>query len=56
LKLNEIAGFNYLGTPANKSYAEFYLGISFLNFRASYGWSYLNGKKNDSGFRISTGL
>lgn len=56
LKLNEIAGFNYLGTPANKSYAEFYLGISFLNFRASYGWSYLNGKKNDSGFRIATGL
>jgi hypothetical protein len=56
LKLNEIAGFNYLGTPANKSYSEFYLGISFLNLRASYGWSYLNGKKNDSGFRIATGL
>lgn len=56
LKLNEIAGFNYLGTPANKSYSEFYLGIGFLNFRASYGWSYLNGKKNDSGFRIATGL
>ena len=56
LKLNEIAGFNYLGTPAHKSYSEFYLGISFLNFRASYGWSYLNGKRNDFGFRIATGL
>jgi hypothetical protein len=56
LKLNEIAGFNYLGTPGNKSYSEFYLGINFLNFRASYGWSYLNGKKNYSDFRLSTGL
>lgn len=56
LKLNEIAGFNYLGTPGNKSYSEFYLGINFLNFRASYGWSYLNGKKNYSDFRLSTRL
>ena len=56
LKLNEIAGFNYLGTPGNKLYSEFYLGISFLNFRASYGWSYLNGKKNYSDFRLATGL
>jgi hypothetical protein len=56
LKLNELAGFNYLGTPATKTYTEFYLGIKYLNFRALYGWSYLNGKKADFGFRISTGL
>ncbi len=56
LKLNELAGFNYLGTPATKTYTEFYLGIKYLNFRALYGWSYLNGKKADFGFRIATGL
>ncbi|MDP3468019.1 MAG: DUF5686 and carboxypeptidase regulatory-like domain-containing protein [Daejeonella sp.] len=56
LKLNELAGFNYLGTPATNSYSEFYLGIKYLNFRALYGWSYLNGKKADFGFRIATGL
>jgi hypothetical protein len=54
--LNELAGFNYLGTPATKTYTEFYLGIKYLNFRALYGWSYLNGKKADFGFRIATGL
>ncbi|MDP2415711.1 DUF5686 and carboxypeptidase regulatory-like domain-containing protein [Daejeonella sp.] len=56
LKLNELAGFNYLGTPATNSYSEFYLGIKYLNFRALYGWSYLKGKKADFGFRIATGL
>ncbi len=56
LKLNELAGFNFLGTPATNSYSEFYLGIKYLNFRALYGWSYLNGKKADFGFRIATGL
>ncbi len=56
LKLNELAGFNYLGTPASNSYTEFYFGIKFLNFRALYGWSYLNGKKADFGFRIATSL
>lgn len=56
LKLNELAGFNYLGTPATKTYTEFYLGIKYLNFRALYGWSYLNGKKADFGFRLATGL
>ena len=56
LKLNELAGFNYLGTPATKNYTEFYFGIKYLNFRALYGWSYLNGKKADFGFRIATGL
>jgi hypothetical protein len=38
------------------SYTEFYFGIKFLNFRAMYGWSHLNGRKADSGFRIATGL
>ena len=56
LKLNELAGFNYLGTPATKNYTEFYFGIKYLNFRALYGWSYLNGKKADFGFRIATGF
>ena len=56
LKLNELAGFNYLGTPATKNYTEFYLGVKYLNFRVLYGWSYLQGKKADVGFRIATGI
>ena len=56
LKLNELAGFNYLGTPVTNSYSEFYFGLKYLNFRVLYGWSYLNGNKADFGFRIGTSL
>ena len=53
LKLTEIAGFNYLSTPALNNYSEVYFGLQFLNMRVLYGMSYANGKKVDKGFRIA---
>ena len=53
LKLSEIAGFNYLSTPALNNYSEVYFGLQFLNIRALYGMSYAEGKKVDKGFRIA---
>jgi hypothetical protein len=56
LKLQEIAGLNYLSTPAFSDYKEAYLGLQYLNFRGLYGLSYQNGKKTESGFRIAYGF
>ncbi|HYK76866.1 MAG TPA: DUF5686 and carboxypeptidase regulatory-like domain-containing protein [Daejeonella sp.] len=56
LKLQEIAGLNYLATPVLKNYYEVYGGLEYLSFRALYGFSYRDGKKMDSGFRISYGF
>lgn len=56
LKLQEIAGFNYLATPAINDYKEAYFGLQYLNFRALYGFSYRQGTKTDSGFRIAYGF
>ena len=56
LKLQEIAGFNYLGTPGFKNYKEIYFGLQYLNFRGLYGMSYQQGKQTDHGFRIAYGF
>ena len=56
LKLQEIAGVNYLTTPALKNHSEVYFGLQYLTFRGSYGISYRDGKKANSGFRIAYGF
>lgn len=56
LKLQEIAGINYLATPVLKNYSEVYFGLQYLTFRGSYGISYRDGKKADRGFRIAYGF
>jgi hypothetical protein len=56
LKLREIAGVNYLATPALRKYTEIYFGLQYLMFRGSYGISYIEGKRADSGFRIAYGF
>ena len=53
LKLSEIAGFNYLNTPALSKYTEVYFGLQYLSFRGMYGMSYINGNRVDKGFRIA---
>ena len=56
LKLKEVIGFNYLGTPALKKYTEFYFGLQYLNFRGIYGMSYGNGNQAEKGFKIAYGF
>ncbi len=56
LKLKEIAGFNYLGSPSIKNYSEVYFGLQYLTFRGMYGMSYADGKRVDRGFRIAYGF
>lgn len=56
LKLKEIAGFNYLSTPAVRNYNEVYFGLEYLTFRGMYGMSYSNGRRVDRGFRIAYGF
>jgi hypothetical protein len=56
LKLQEIAGVNYLATPNLKNYREVYFGLQYLTFRVSYGFSYQEGKKRDNGFKIAYGF
>ena len=56
LKLQEIAGVNYLSTPVLKNYTETYFGLQYLNFRAVFGLSYRDEKRTDSGFKIAYGF
>ncbi len=56
LKLKEIAGLNYLGTPALSQYTEVYFGLQYLNLRGMYGMSYIKGKRLDEGFKIAYGF
>jgi len=56
LKLEEVAGFNYLTQPDKRNYKEFYFGLQRLIFRATYGFAYDGTKKVQQGFRISYGF
>ncbi len=56
LKLQELAGFNYLNTPQFKHYREFYLGLQYLNFKLYYGAAYQNGQRLQQGIRMSVNL
>jgi hypothetical protein len=56
LKLEELAGFNFLTQPDKKNYREFYFGLQRLIFRATYGFAYDGKKKVQHGFRISYGF
>lgn len=56
LKLQEVAGFNYLATPALKNYNEVYFGLQYLTIRVMYGTSYADGRRVDKGVRIAYGF
>lgn len=56
LKLEELAGVNYLTQPAKRDYTEFYFGLQRLIFRVSYGFAYDGNKKVTQGFRMSYGF
>jgi hypothetical protein len=56
LKLQELAGVNYLSTPDLRSYTEWFVGLQFLNLKAYYGWSYTDGSPMQSGLRFAVGL
>lgn len=53
LKLQEIAGLNFLATPSSKNYMEYYFGLKSLGFGINYGLSYSNGKRINKGFKIT---
>lgn len=56
LKLREIAGFNYLSTPLQKNYTEWYAGLQWLNFKVLYGSSNAQGNLTNRGIRVAIGL
>ncbi|MBC7744172.1 MAG: carboxypeptidase-like regulatory domain-containing protein [Flavobacterium sp.] len=56
LKLQELAGFNHLGTSSFKNYNEVYFGLQYLNFKGLYGISFQRGKQADKGFRVAYGF
>lgn len=56
LKLQELAGVNYLSTPDLSNYTEWFVGLQFLNLKAYYGWSYTDGSPMQSGLRFAVGL
>jgi hypothetical protein len=56
LKLEEVAGVNYLSERNNPNYTEFYVGIQRLFFRVDYGVSYADNKKYIQGIRIFYGI
>ncbi|HJP62775.1 MAG TPA: DUF5686 and carboxypeptidase regulatory-like domain-containing protein [Mucilaginibacter sp.] len=56
LKLDEIAGVNFLTTNDNRNYTEFYVGIQRFIFRLDYGVSFEGSHKFLQGFRIFYGI
>lgn len=56
LKLNEIAGVNYLTENNNRNYWEFYFGLQRLLFRVDYGVSFMGSHRYLQGFRIFYGI
>ena len=56
LKLQELAGLNYMAAPAYPNYREWYLGVQWLNFRMYHGWSYTSLGLQSQGFRFSMRL
>ena len=56
LKLEEIAGGNYLTEKNNNNYYEFYFGIKRLIFRLDYGFAYNGNHKIMQGIKLFYGL
>jgi len=56
LKLDEIAGINYLSENNNYNYSEFFIGVQHSIFRVDYGVSYQGTHKYLQGFRIYYGI
>lgn len=56
LKLQEIAGVNYLNTSELKHYSEAYFGLQYLTFKVMYGMSFIEGSRQDRGIRIAYGF
>ncbi|WP_448702830.1 DUF5686 and carboxypeptidase regulatory-like domain-containing protein [Mucilaginibacter sp. AW1-3] len=55
-KLQEIVDFNYLATPALKSYSELGVGVEWFGFRAMYAWSWDNTAHQTQGFRFGINI
>lgn len=56
LKLEEIAGVNYLTERGNNNYSEIYVGLQRFIFRVDYGISFMGNQKYLQGFRIFYGI
>ena len=56
LKLEEMAGINYLGRANAPGYMEFYLGVKRYIFRVDYGVAYMGGKQFMQGVMFYYGL
>ena len=56
LKLQELAGFNYLKTPNLSHYNEWYVGVQWLNFKIFYGQANDLSLAQNRGIRIAIGL
>lgn len=56
LKLQELAGINYLATPTNPNYREWFVGLQFLNVKAYYGWYSGTSSQMESGLRLAIGI
>lgn len=56
LKLQELAGFNYLTTPTYKNYKELYFGLSYIGIKVYYGFAFEGNRQVQSGFRIAYGF
>ncbi|WP_304062169.1 DUF5686 family protein [Pedobacter glucosidilyticus] len=53
LKLQELAGAAYLGSPDRGSYYEFYIGLSRLTVRADYAISFGENGRLNQGFKLA---
>jgi hypothetical protein len=56
LKLEELAGVNYLTQPMKKNYSEYYFGLQRLLFKATYGFAYDGQHQIQHGFKIYYGF
>jgi hypothetical protein len=56
LKLEEIAGANYLAQQSQPDFTEFYVGLQRFFLRVDYGITYSNGGKLSQGIRLYYGF
>ena len=56
LKLEEIAGTNYLAQQSQPGYSEFYIGIQRYFFRLDYGLAYTGSNRVNQGFAFYYGF
>jgi hypothetical protein len=56
LKLEELAGVNYLTQPMKQNYTEYYFGLQRLLFKVTYGFAYNGQHQLQQGFKIYYGF